>query len=101
MLRGSLSSRTTWADRRSARPVSVRRTVPRTRSVRSSPLWRGDTGGSGMAPFRVRRVLDATPDASGRVQAAASLPVAVYACLGDHGVSQLPGLGPSFGIKFL
>lgn len=32
----------------------------------------GGSGRAGYGPFRVRRVLDATPDASGRVQAAAS-----------------------------
>ena len=57
-------------------------------------------------PFRVRRVLDVTPNVGVELQAAASVaaegqPVEAYACLGDHGTARLPYLGPAFGTKFL
>jgi hypothetical protein len=63
-------------------------------------------GRVGYGPFRVRRLLDAAPDAGAELQAAASAlreagPVAAYARLGDHGVARLAGLGPAFGTKFL
>ena len=63
-------------------------------------------GRVGYGPFRVRRVLDAVPNAGARLQAAAGTavegrPVDGYACLGDHGIARLPYLGPAFGTKFL
>jgi len=63
-------------------------------------------GRVGYGPFRVRRLLDAAPDAGAELQAAASAlreagPVAAYARLGNHGVARLAGLGPAFGTKFL
>ena len=63
-------------------------------------------GRVGYGPFRVRRVLDAAPDAGARLQAAAGSaaegrPVEAYAGLGDHGAARLPYLGPAFGNKFL
>jgi hypothetical protein len=47
-------------------------------------------GRVGYSPFRVRRVLDAAPDAAALLQAAATKvaqrrPIEAYACLGDHG----------------
>jgi 8-oxoguanine DNA glycosylase-like protein len=63
-------------------------------------------GRVGYGPFRVRRVLDAAPNAGVQLQAAAGAaaegrPVEAYACLGDHGAARLPYLGPAFGTKFL
>jgi hypothetical protein len=63
-------------------------------------------GRVGYGPYRVRRLLDGTPDAGTQLQAAARAlagqgPVAAYARLGDHGVARLAGLGPAFGTKFL
>jgi hypothetical protein len=63
-------------------------------------------GRVGYGPFRVRRVLDAAPNAGIQLQAAAGAaaggrPVEAYACLGDHGTARLPYLGPAFGTKFL
>ena len=63
-------------------------------------------GRVGYGPFRVERILAATPDAGVRLQNAAgeladSGPVHAYTLLGDDGVGQLPGLGPAFGTKFL
>jgi hypothetical protein len=63
-------------------------------------------GRVGYGPFRVRRLLDASPNAGALLQAAArkaaeGRPVRAYACLGDHGTARLPRLGPAFGTKFL
>jgi hypothetical protein len=63
-------------------------------------------GRVGYGPFRVERILGATPDAGVRLQNAAREltgrgPVRAYALLGDDGVGQMPGLGPAFGTKFL
>jgi hypothetical protein len=63
-------------------------------------------GRVGYGPFRVRRVLDAAPNAGVQLQAAAGAaaegrPVEAYTCLGDHGAARLPYLGPAFGTKFL
>jgi hypothetical protein len=59
-------------------------------------------GRVGYGPFRVRRLLDAAPDAGAELQAAASAlreagPVAAYARLGNHGVAR-PG-GPRSGLR--
>jgi hypothetical protein len=61
---------------------------------------------SGYGPFRVRRLLDATPGADAQLQAAATKlsegrPSEAYALLGDRGVPRLARLGPAFGTKFL
>jgi hypothetical protein len=63
-------------------------------------------GQVGYGPFRVRRLLDATPDAGAHLQAAASElarggPVKAYARLGDGGTARIARLGPAFGTKFL
>jgi hypothetical protein len=63
-------------------------------------------GQVGYGPFRVRRLLDATPGADSQLQAAASKlldgrPTEAYALLGDRGVPRLARLGPAFGTKFL
>jgi hypothetical protein len=63
-------------------------------------------GRVGYGPFRVRRLLDAAPDAGTQLQAAAralreATPLEAYARLGDHGVPRLARLGPAFGTKFL
>jgi hypothetical protein len=63
-------------------------------------------GQVGYGPFRVRRLLEATPDADAQLQAAACKlaehgPVEAYALLGDHGAPRLARLGPAFGTKFL
>jgi hypothetical protein len=63
-------------------------------------------GKVGYGPFRVRRLLDASPNAAAHLQAAADElvrggPVEAYARLGAHGAARLAGLGPAFGTKFL
>lgn len=63
-------------------------------------------GRVGYGPFRVRRVLDAVPNAGVQLQAAAGAaaegrPVEAYTHLGDRGTARLPYLGPAFGTKFL
>ncbi len=63
-------------------------------------------GQVGYGPFRVRRLLEATPDADVQLQTAACKlaergPVQAYAYLGDHGAPRLARLGPAFGTKFL
>jgi hypothetical protein len=63
-------------------------------------------GNVGYGPFRVRRLIDASPGAGAQLQAAASkvadgTPVKAYELLGDTGASRLVGLGPAFGTKFL
>jgi hypothetical protein len=63
-------------------------------------------GWVGYGPFRVQRILAATPDAPGRLQDAAGEltrggPMRAYRLLGDRGVGHLRWLGPAFGTKFL
>lgn len=63
-------------------------------------------GRVGYGPFRVRRLLDATPNVGTQLQVAArnvtaGRPVDAYASLGDHGLPTLAHLGPAFGTKFL
>jgi hypothetical protein len=63
-------------------------------------------GRLGYGPFRVQRILATTPETGERLQQAARElldhgPVQAYRRLGDHGIGQLPFLGPAFGTKFL
>jgi hypothetical protein len=94
-------------DRTAVRQACVRASVSPADAERSFlAVMAWGYGRVGYGPFRVRRVLDAAPDAGVRLQAAAGAvaegrPVEAYACLGDHGAARLPYLGPAFGTKFL
>jgi hypothetical protein len=94
-------------DRTAVRQACVHASVSQADAERSFlAVMAWGYGRVGYGPFRVRRVLDAAPDARIQLQAAAGAaaqgrPVEAYACLGDHGAARLPYLGPAFGTKFL
>ncbi len=94
-------------DRAAVRRASVHAAVSSADAERSFlAVMAWGYGRVGYGPFRVRRVLDAAPNADAALQAAARAaaegrPVEAYRCLGDQGKGQLPHLGPAFGTKFL
>ena len=94
-------------DRSAVRRACVHAAISPTHAERSFfAVMAWGYGRVGYGPFRVRRVLDATPNAGARLQTAASAaaegpPVEAYACLGDRSAARLPYLGPAFGTKFL
>ena len=89
-------------DRAAVRRASVHAAVSSADAERSFlAVMAWGYGRVGYGPFRVRRVLDAAPNADAVLQAAARAaaegrPVEAYRCLGDQGKGQLPHLGPAF-----